>query len=579
MAVRFNDPGRRTIWKSGVLLSGFIFLLFLPNLILILHDPSLVPIVRGIFVSGLLVGTVFAIFARHLWLACLLFLPFVALAPVEAYYMTRYGVPSDANIIATVFESNLSEASAYFGPAKVYLELAVLGAAAAGLFIAVQLKMSRLSWTHKSRWWVIGVCMGVPVLNIVMVLLNHAAPASSTESEIAKSLDRLTLETYATYPFGKYWSFVEYVKQWRAVRDAAKGLAGFTFQARSKSPISSRQIYVLVIGEASRRDHWSLFGYERPTNPRLQGLTDLVTIKDMITPWTASRRAVPIIVSRKRPEDLNLSPKEPAVSRVFQEAGFSTYWYSTQSAVGLYDSPISVVAFDSMQVRFFNPAGIQGDRTFDDTLLPPLQALVDSSEGNLFVVLHTMGSHQEYAARYPKSFEHFSPTEEEQRAFAKFGMNAAEVDAYDNSVLFTDQVLRSVIDTLNKSGAIATMFYVSDHGEMLPNSACTASGHGFPGLPVYQVPALFWYSEPYARAFPEKIAALAANRDKHSATDMVFESLVDMAGIEFNGQDPQKSLFSSEFKEESRRIHVEREELVDFDKGYIVGGCQLIRSN
>ena len=73
----------------------------------------------------------------------------------------------------------------------------------------------------------------------------------------------------------------------------------FRFDAHALGNITQKQVYVLVIGEASRADHWQLFGYPRPTNPELDKIPNLIQLPDIVTPWSASRMSVPIIVSRR----------------------------------------------------------------------------------------------------------------------------------------------------------------------------------------------------------------------------------------------------------------------------------------
>ena len=45
--------------------------------------------------------------------------------------------------------------------------------------------------------------------------------------------------------------------------------ADFTYAAERTAEAPGREIYVYIIGEASRAMNWQLYGYERPTTPRL----------------------------------------------------------------------------------------------------------------------------------------------------------------------------------------------------------------------------------------------------------------------------------------------------------------------
>jgi glucan phosphoethanolaminetransferase (alkaline phosphatase superfamily) len=551
-----------------LLLAAYVVLNFLPNLVLLYLDGGAIPFVRGILVSGLLFAAVFALFRRHLWIACLVFLPFAVLAPAEAYYILRYDRPSDANIIATIFESNLREASEFLGPARLYLALSMLCAGALGVWTTLAIRASGRAWRHRSALWVLCIVLGVPLFSVAVTVVRPAGDGATRNDRVSATLERLRLETFATYPFGVPDRFLDYRREWGAMREAAQTQASFRFDAARRTADGARQIYVLVIGEASRRDHWSIFGYDRPTNPELGNIANVVPITDMVTSWPMSRWAVPMIVTRKPADDTESYFREPSVARVFAEAGFQTYWYSTQSAVGPFDSPISIAAFDAATVKFFNPAGFTAGDVHDDALLAPLHDAIASSNRDLFIVLHTMGSHEQYSLRYPREFDHF-------KAPVGASTLAAELtDTYDNTILFTDHVLAAVITELQQAAATTALFYVSDHGETLPHGTCVKFGHAVPALHVYTVASLFWYSDAYAARYPAKVESIRANAGRALTTGNVFESLVDMADLDFPSHDASRSVFSPTLASSLRMIH--GNELVDFDNMRVVSDCEFV---
>ena len=72
----------------------------------------------------------------------------------------------------------------------------------------------------------------------------------------------------------------------------------------------------------------------------------------------------------------------------------------------------------------------------------------------------------EYYKRYPYDFEEFTPvcTEVEMSKADRSEL----INAYDNTILYTDYLLHSVIETLKGIESRAcSMLYISDHGESL----------------------------------------------------------------------------------------------------------------
>jgi glucan phosphoethanolaminetransferase (alkaline phosphatase superfamily) len=183
-----------------------------------------------------------------------------------------------------------------------------------------------------------------------------------------------------------------------------------------------------------------------------------------------------------------------------------------------------------------------------------------------------MGSHVKYDFRYPPAFERWKPT---QLSPPGHGTSIERArNSYDNSILYTDHVLAQVIDVLESSDAVAALWFESDHGELIPTPTCDKEGHGVGTVPEYEIPALFWYSDAYQRYFPQRVAALRANAGKRTLSADTFESLIDMAGVDFPGHDETWSLFSTEWRYHTR--WVAQTEHIDFDTARIGKQCQRV---
>ena len=84
-----------------------------------------------------------------------------------------------------------------------------------------------------------------------------------------QKLSGLAMEIQYGYPFGLFQRLADYHRLWKGMREDASRLDTFRFHAHRVADFGRRQVYVLVIGEASRRANWQLFGYDRATNPEL----------------------------------------------------------------------------------------------------------------------------------------------------------------------------------------------------------------------------------------------------------------------------------------------------------------------
>ena len=185
----------------------------------------------------------------------------------------------------------------------------------------------------------------------------------------------------------------------------------------------------LVIGESARPDHWSIYGYPRETTPRLARNPNVIAFRNAIAQVAVTRVSVPLILTRGTLEHPGRTARERSIVSAFNEVGFRTHWLSTQQS-DPYTGVINRYSSEATSQRFF-------ERRFDEILAEHAAKLLgDKAEKKLFLVLHMMGSHFEYTSRYPDRFDKFD---------ASAPGRAGLVNAYDNTLLYTDYVVSRVI--------------------------------------------------------------------------------------------------------------------------------------
>src|SRR4029453_9676540 len=133
-------------------------------------------------------------------------------------------------------------------------------------------------------------------------------------------------------------------------------------------------------------------------------------------------------------------------------------------------------------------------------MLSTLAARLEHVQQDTVVIFHTIGSHgPAYSERYPAQFEVFKPScrsNELQRCSQQ-----EVVNAYDNTILYTDHVLARQIDLLqaNASRFDSVLLYASDHGDSPGERGIYLHGMPYALAPRAQkeVPMLFWASPGY----------------------------------------------------------------------------------
>lgn len=571
---RLDMTPRRLALGSIVLLA---MVLIVPDVAFVLTSPhgrKLSWVAGQLVLPTMLLMAYFAVLGRWPRLACLLMVPFAVLAPTATFYILDYRTPITEAVLGTLLATNVAEATDFLGPGMWMLVALSLAAGALAVIAARLSARARLHLIASRR--VHGTVVALAAIPVFAFLGTQAVAQRPAGVGIAAGEgpgSHLFRAVRDSYPFGIPLTLGLWWKDQARLQAAMRRTQGFRFHAVHTARTGQRQIYVLVIGESSRRNHWQLFGYDRPTNPELSHTDDLVPVTHMISPWPTTIGAVPAMLTRK-PATMGLFQPftERSIVTLMREAGFDTWWLSNQSPTGEWNSPITAYADEAQHLQWLNL------QRYDGSLPEGLGQAVRQSRGDLFVVLHMIGSHGSYDLRYPPAFKTFTPTLRDGGPSASRYRRVT--NSYDNTIVYTDHVLARTIAELRQTGAIAALWYQSDHGETLPTATCRMSEHGHGYRYEFPVPALFWYSDAYAQAFPEKLAALRAHAGDRASSANTFATLADMAGVHFAGQDSSRSLFSTTWHYRPRIVHpVWQAEhgWVDYDRAELGDGCELVR--
>lgn len=247
-------------------------------------------------------------------------------------------------------------------------------------------------------------------------------------------------------------------------------------------------VTVIVAGETTRSASWQLAGYDRETNPNLSQ-RNLISFPKVSTCGTDTEQSLPCMFSRigRRDYDRQRIVTEESLLPLLQRAGFDVTWIDNQS--GCKGVCQGVKSKNAPQVA----------RETDQNLVEALkrELAAPSTGKNRVIVLHMMGSHgPAYFKRYPQKMEFFKPACR-SNDFSKCTREEI-LNAYDNSVRYTDYALNEMIKVLEARKDIdSSLIFMSDHGESVGEKSLYL--HGAPRLVApneqSQVPGILWLSE------------------------------------------------------------------------------------
>ena len=299
-------------------------------------------------------------------------------------------------------------------------------------------------------------------------------------------------------------------------------------------------IGVLIVGESARYGNFGINGYERDTTPNLSKIDNLASFKAHSCA-SATYLAVPCMLSRYGEKDIGLINSETSVLSVFTKLNYDTALFGTQSVTKYFKRQIGGTFYDDVDFHIIPGSTVLIlPNSRDGQLLEYLKKNI-SSERKKFIVLHTTGSHWNYANRYPDEFTKFKPDLMKKKTVDPSSCDRQElINSYDNSIFYTDFFISSVIEILKDRKAV--VIYSSDHGESLGENGKLSHGSEEYVKEQREVPLMIWFSDKYKADNLQKWEAVESKKGLEISHDYIYHTILDCLNIESNSVDKSLSL-------------------------------------
>ncbi|MDE5591639.1 MAG: sulfatase-like hydrolase/transferase, partial [Helicobacter sp.] len=292
-------------------------------------------------------------------------------------------------------------------------------------------------------------------------------------------------------------------------------------------PISKKQLMVLVIGETARAANYSLQGYTLNNTNAYTSKESIVYFNSFYSCGTSTAVSVPCMFSDLKKNNFSYSTYyRENVLDILHKVGVNVVWLDNNTG------GCQGVCKNLEQVRILR-------ESYDEVLLGEfLEALKTLKQQNL-IVLHLQGSHgPTYYQRYPSEFRRFTPTCETNEL--QKCTQEELVNTYDNTLLYTDFILHSLIKILQEEQEYeASLIYVSDHGESLGENGIYLHGIPYWMAPKEQthVPFIFFSEN------DELMDIARSRKDSTLSHDIFFSTLLGYFGIKSRVYKKEDDLF------------------------------------
>ena len=435
---------------------------------------------------------------------CILFPLIMVLSTIIAYYRCTMHLTLMPEVIELLLENDLRTSMDVVSWQLVLWSMLAL-------VISVFISMKRFRMEHiTSKWFHFTLS-----LIIVLAPLNVGA----TNNAIVKRI-----------PYSIFFTVAEYIDNRTSVDTIRPDFKGIAMCNTDSITV------VFIIGESLRASSMQINGYERATTPLLCQEDNVVSMSNIYSDYILTHLSIPHFMTRSDENHPDRAYSERSFISLMKRAGYSSAWLANQESIK------SFVYFmkecDRLKYVSSGKVSYIYDKWLDTDLLPFYDEELSRPESRKLIILHTVGSHWYYNTHFTDEYEKFQPVTDSKI----LSSNSYEQirNSYDNSILYSDYFWNQVINRLRNRNAV--LIYLSDHGE------CMGEGghfiHGSVDNEPQHLPGCFvWYSDEYARRYPQKVRSLRSNKDKRFKSYFLFHSILDAADIQCGYIDKNLNIF------------------------------------
>lgn len=452
---------------------------------------------------------------------CIILFTSLILLPISfIIYSLNFDSKMSKEILYAIFQTNGGEAYEYLYD---FISCKLIGAAAL-FFIFCMLLFFQQAKSRKFE-------MSFFLLGISFLMTILAFPKLH-----GLNLPLFIIEAHAEY--------TEELEQYRKVA-SRRGTGKIHFEATKQQ---KGETYIVVIGESLNKKHMGIYGYFRETTPNLSKMlidNNLLVFENAYSNHTHTGPVLKRSLTESNLYNGKTLSKSLSILEILKKAGVKTYWVTNQVLYSVYDNPVTALSAAADELITLNKSiGVKGQpHEFDSGLLDKVQKILNDKNNETKVVfVHLYGNHGSYELRYPhdtyKNF--YGPL-----SLGDFGTNASKnryINHYDNSVLFNDYVVSSLLKSVVDVGGVAAFLYMSDHAD----DVIAGKGHSI-GQFTYEmtkIPLIFWLSDAYQDRYPDKYGNLARNRNMLFSNDLLYDALIGLASVVTNNYEEQYDLTS-----------------------------------
>ncbi|MDA7949211.1 MAG: phosphoethanolamine--lipid A transferase [Hyphomicrobiaceae bacterium] len=459
------------------------------------------------------------------------------------YFVDQYGVVINKAMIGSIVATTPQEAGEHISTELIGW-LALTALLPCLLLLCIRVDYGKGWRALRARAAIVVVSA---ILTGAIVLANYSAFASTmrNHTDLMKSLNpaKPILSTAR-----------HFLHQARDARRTLTRIGTDAHRVSRSGPTAKPRVTVIVAGETARAKSFSLNGYDRQTNPELKA-RKVLNFSNVSSCGTHTGVSLPCMFSvfdRSEFREGKARYTENLLD-VVQRAGIKVKWWDNNTSSA---KVANRVPFESVYHIHEPPfCGKQG--CFDEILVSRLANHLANLKDDAVLVLHAIGSHgPAYFRRVPTKFKRFQPACE--TATLSQCTRQEIINAYDNTIFYTDHVLSRIIDVLDSTSNRfdTAMIYMSDHGESTGEFGLYLHGMPYSLAPREQtwVPFVMWISDGLSHSAEIDMECMASRQRDALSHDNLFHSVLGLMDVVTTVYAPDLDIFSTCRSKTSARI-------------------------
>jgi lipid A ethanolaminephosphotransferase len=447
-----------------------------------------------------------------------LFITLILLSAAASWFMDKYGVIVDINMLQSAVDTTNAEAG-HFINAPFLWHIFAFGILPAGLVAWV--KIQHRTYFQKLKW---NLAVILPALIIFIV-------AAFAHASTYLSIGREHRDWFATLnPISPIVNVVKLGIRTTQDHNIVAQPLGVDARVVAMNSSHKPRVTIIIAGETARAESFSLGGYHHVTNPELAA-QDVTYFPETSSCGTITEVSLPCMFSvYTRKEYTHLKGLETEnLLDVLGHAGIKTEWWDNNTG----DKGIATRTAYTPLFKTGDPRFCKDGECLDAILLDKLDTWLDNVKSDSVLVLHQLGSHgPAYYLRYPEEFRRFTP-DCRTSEFAKCSREEI-INSYDNTILYTDHIVAMVVEKLKsrQDKMDPSMIYMSDHGESTGEYGFYLHGAPYFMAPSQQthVPFALWLGKEAKSQIDSQ--CLSAQTQKQQSHDNLFHTVLGMMNVQ-----------------------------------------------